>query len=211
MDYEDIVRLNVLKTAGVECKFSWLDTAEQRQVDAAITIVRKGFDPDFIRGLERRTVLGFYVLHAMRTDPNCPDKQIYRKLAVTHLGCSDFMTMPAYQAMLAKTVNELMEVKMSAQEFITELVSKTPASHAKVTELLGVGSSYARKKAEGEEVVQGLVIKTLLSLEGGKDLMVKHVSKTELGRLVLKHNLSGFERHISRKDAGTLLSDQLGV
>jgi hypothetical protein len=28
---------------------------------------------------------------------------------------------------------------------------------------------------------------------------------------VLKHNLSGFERHISRKDAGTLLSDQLGV
>lgn len=212
MDYEDIVRLNVLMTAGIGGKFNWLPENVQRQVDAAISIVRKGVDQDLIRSLESRTALGYYVFHAFQTDPDCKAKEIFHKLASVHVESSQYMKMSAYQSMLTTTVNALKKSDFGAEGFVRVLLKQSMGlDHSGIIRLLGVGSRLDRKTSEHEDVAQGLILKELVELEGGKELLIKHVTKPALGKLVLKYGLSGLEGAISRKDAGHLLSDRLGL
>lgn len=212
MDYEDIVRLNVLMTAGISGKFSWLPENVQRQVDAAIAIVRKGVDQDLIRSLESRTALGYYVFHAFQTDQDCKAKEIFHVLVAVHLESSQYMKMSAYQLMLTTTVNALKKSDFGAEGFLRDLLKQSMGlDHSGVIKLLGVGTRLDRKTSENEDLAQGLILQELVELKGGKELLIKHVTKPALGKLVLKYGLGGLEGAISRKDAGTSLYDQLGL
>ena len=212
MDYEDIVRLNVLMTAGVSGKFEWLPENVKRQVDAAIAIVRKGVDPDLIRSLESRTMLGYYVFYSFMTEPGCKAREIFHKLAAVHVESSQYMKMSAYQLMLTTTVNALKKSDVGADGFVRDLLKQSMGlDHSGIIKLLGVGTRLDRKTSDNEDLAQGLILQELVGLKGGKELLIKHVTKPALGKLVLKHGLSGLEGAISRKEAGISLCDQLGL
>jgi hypothetical protein len=212
VDYEDIVRLNVMKIAGLEGRFSWLQKREQQQMDAAISTVRHGFDADLIRGLESRTEYGFYLLCALETDTDRSREFICYKLAETHVECSKFMTMPAYYQMLTATMKPLKDDKSDVRLFVHALWAETvKLDHSSVLKLLGIGSaSYGTKTAE-QEFVQGVVLKFFNEMPGHKEFLVNNVSQKALGRLVRKYEMIGLEGVISRKDAGELLSERLGL
>jgi hypothetical protein len=212
VNYDDLVRLNVMKVAGVEGRFSWLPEREQRQLDAAISTVNHGFNVDLIRGLESRTEYGFYLLCSLETDPKRSREFICYKLAEVHVECSKFMTMPAYYQMLAVTMKALKQDKADVRLFVHALWAETvKLDHSGVLKLLGVGSASYGTKNVDQEFAQGVVLKFFTEMQGHKDFLINHVSQKALGRLVRKYDLIGLERVISRKDAGELLSERLGL
>lgn len=212
MNYEEKVRLNVMMGARVNSKYEWLPKRDQMQLDTAIAIVRDGFNAELVKGLESCADLGMYLFHCLETDLEMPVEAILNELAAFHLQTSEFLTAPAYQVMLATTALRLESRELDVTLFARELVGQTVnLDHSKIIKLLGFGSGSVRRRVNGEDFSQGLILKELLKREDGKELLIKNLPKPDLGKLVRKYDLGGLEGVISRKDAGHLLSDRLGL
>jgi hypothetical protein len=213
MNHEDLVRMNVMKEAGVDGRFSWLAEYEQQELDAAIAIVRQGFQPELISGLSSLTELGVYLLSALETDHDRPREDIFYRLAETHVECSKSLDMSSYYQMLGATVKRFKDDKSDVRLFVHGLwaitVERLDASG--VLKLIGVAPEITHNKIGTEIFAQGAILRFFTEMPGHKEFLIKHVPQHTLGKLVRKYELEGLEGAISRKDAGHLLSDRLGL
>lgn len=213
MDRAEIVKQRVLKNSGVGSRYETLALNSRMQIDVAITIICCGFEQAGVKHLETRSSLGYYVFHGLLDEPNLTKEDIIHKLSDIHLKTSPFMSVSQYCSMLTTTLYALRKYDYKVEPFIRQVWSDTlrTSEDDNVKKLLGVGPGSGRRMSDGDDVTQGLILKVLLEQDGGKAHIIKHFTKPTLGKMVLKHSLSGFEGVISRKDAGSLLSDQLGL
>lgn len=210
----EMVHLNLMMTAGVGGRFSWLPEDRQRQADAAIFIRHdlKNATPEYMGIMSKADEFGFWAFHAkeMTYGKKGPRyHELFKHTAKSIIAGKPYGSQRDYQNSFRSAFEAVESSGASTREFMVEFLFQ--AKRKKRDDLLkplllklpGDGGNYAR--------AQELLLKIFNEQEGFVDFMQRNISRPTIRQLTLEYSLDALIPFLDRKGRGQLLQNQLGL
>lgn len=210
----EMVHLNLMMTAGIGGRFSWLPDVRQRQADAAIFIRHdlKNATPEYLGIMSKSDEFGFWAYHAkeMTYGKKGPRYgELFRHTAKSIIAGKPYGTMRDYQNSFRSAFEAVESSGASTRDFMVEFLfqARRTKKDSVLTPLLwklpGDGGNYAR--------AQELLLKVFNEQQGFADFVQRSISRPTIRHLTLEYSLDALIPHLDRKGRGLLLQDQLGL
>lgn len=210
----EMVHLNLMMTADVGGKFSWMPEDRQRQADVAIFIRHdiKKATPEYLGIMTKVDEFGFWAYHAkeMTYGKKGPKyRELFKHTAKALIAGWSYGTQRDYQSSFSSAFEAVETSGGNVRDFMVEFLfqaRRTKKAHfikPLLGKLPGDGGNYAR--------AQEVLLKEFNKQDGFAEFMLANASRPVIAKLTVEYSLDSMVRYLTRKERGMLLQDQLGM
>lgn len=210
----EMLHLNLMMTADRDGRFDWLPEETKQQADVALWIRHdiKKATPEILSIMKKPDEFGYWAFHAKimsfgkkEINPAKVFTHVSKALVASFRVSNNLHYMQSFTSAFKAVEAAGMDTVAFCAEFLNQALRAQNGLPLKFLfwKLKGDNGDHVR--------AQGMLLKAFQEKDGFRETLAKLLTKRSLGLLVIEHGLNGFVDFISRKDRGTVLSNELGI